>query len=141
MVLYTNYFNYIEDAEDIKNCTDFNEVVDYGMPDELAGRRAKCPEKMEGFEQALRASANRLPFRSALWTPSQKQLASSATGGASLFLPAPEPALRVLFRLGRSKKEEPMLCMSSSFSRRRRDLNPRAGHPTYTLSRGASSAS
>jgi hypothetical protein len=25
--------------------------------------------------------------------------------------------------------------------RRRRDLNPRAGHPTYTLSRGASSAS
>ena len=24
--------------------------------------------------------------------------------------------------------------------RRRRDLNPRAGHPTYTLSRGASSA-
>jgi len=25
--------------------------------------------------------------------------------------------------------------------RRRRDLNPRAGFPTYTLSRGASSAS
>ena len=25
--------------------------------------------------------------------------------------------------------------------RRKRDLNPRAGHPTYTLSRGASSAS
>jgi hypothetical protein len=24
--------------------------------------------------------------------------------------------------------------------RRRRDLNPRAGYPTYTLSRGASSA-
>ena len=24
--------------------------------------------------------------------------------------------------------------------RRKRDLNPRAGHPTYTLSRGASSA-
>ena len=27
------------------------------------------------------------------------------------------------------------------FWRKRRDLNPRAGHPTYTLSRGASSAS
>ena len=35
--------------------------------------------------------------------------------------------------------------LSSSFSddtkRRKRDLNPRAGHPTYTLSRGTSSAS
>ena len=28
-----------------------------------------------------------------------------------------------------------------AFKRRRRDLNPRAGYPTYTLSRGASSAS
>ena len=28
-----------------------------------------------------------------------------------------------------------------NFKRRRRDLNPRAGHPTYTLSRGTSSAS
>ena len=27
-----------------------------------------------------------------------------------------------------------------AFKRRRRDLNPRAGYPTYTLSRGASSA-
>ncbi len=36
------------------------------------------------------------------------------------------------------KKED---LFRSSFSRRRRDLNPRAGHPTYTLSRGASSAS
>ena len=35
--------------------------------------------------------------------------------------------------------------LSSSFpddiKRRKRDLNPRAGHPTYTLSRGTSSAS
>ena len=28
-----------------------------------------------------------------------------------------------------------------NFKRRRRDLNPRAGYPTYTLSRGTSSAS
>ena len=29
----------------------------------------------------------------------------------------------------------------SYIKRRKRDLNPRAGYPTYTLSRGASSAS
>ena len=35
------------------------------------------------------------------------------------------------------------ICFSSVFwmKRRKRDLNPRAGFPTYTLSRGASSAS
>ena len=65
--------------------------------------------------------------------------ASSATGSAQARFPLAGPR-----RSGSSptlqanKKAHPMVCFF--VWRRRRDSNPRAGFPTYTLSRGASSA-
>ena len=72
--------------------------------------------------------ANRRPLRQAL-------LPSSATGGGR----RPCPRLR---RSGSSPifaKQKTTLSGGFFVWRRRRDLNPRAGFPTYALSRGASS--
>ncbi len=62
-------------------------------------------------------------------------LPASATGSGRTRPPRASVA-RLQIRLTKKEKDY----KSSPFSwRRRRDLNPRAGHPTYTLSRGASS--
>ena len=64
-------------------------------------------------------------------------LASSATGSARK---CPPRASALGFKQHR-KKQATLLRLLAKCWRRRRDLNPRAGFPTYTLSRGASSAS
>ena len=45
------------------------------------------------------------------------------------------------FTLNMQKLLESPVVFADNIERRKRDLNPRAGFPTYTLSRGASSAS
>ena len=61
-------------------------------------------------------------------------LSPTAFGGFPL-------AYRLGFKSLPQQNKKAVLCTTSLFWRRRRDLNPRAGCPTYTLSRGASSAS
>ena len=64
-------------------------------------------------------------------------LLSSSTGRSRARAHAP-PGARFQI-LSHTKKQAPLVLVF--WWRRRRDLNPRAGCPTYTLSRGASSAS
>ncbi len=75
-----------------------------------------------------------LPPGRPLRTPSQKHLASSATGGASVLLPAPYAALRCFCPRRTRRSGYPSLFRTKKrktiglpfFVRRRRDLNPRA---------------
>ena len=64
-----------------------------------------------------------------------QRLAVSAPGGATRC----PPRLPLGFKSLRQQNKKAVLCTTSLFWRRRRDLNPRASCPTYTLSRGASS--
>ncbi len=87
------------------------------------------------LNRPLRCRRIALPAGRPLRTPSQKHLASSATGGASVLLPAPRRSGNIF-----SVPQKKRTLTSSLLLRRWRDLNPRAARTTYTLSRGASSA-
>ncbi|MCR5624995.1 MAG: hypothetical protein K6G11_07115 [Lachnospiraceae bacterium] len=63
----------------------------------------------EGFEQAHPASTLRPSIRTAQRTPSQKRLASSATGGASVLLPAPHAVLGQIHSSRKKKKAKSLL--------------------------------
>ena len=57
-------------------------------------------------------------------------------------LPLKEYSTCIFLEKNRSVDDSTLLhCLTLATKRRKRDLNPRAGCPTYTLSRGASSAS
>ena len=90
--------------------------------------RLRCP--------ALSAAAGppcpRRPLR-------QSALPRPATGGGRALCPRRYPALGS--NLSKQKNKDPPSRVGPYFWRRRRDLNPRAGFPAYSLSRGAPSAS
>ena len=74
---------------------------------------------------------------SALPTAAPKDSCCTCRGGARTFC----PRLPALGSKSGEQSEKPRTFVRGFFWRRRRDLNPRAGFPTYALSRGASSTS
>ena len=116
------------------------------QPPTLEGREVACSKSLSGQHGrngkrgpscgARRGHRQALPPRPCR-PLRQKILPVSAAGGGRIFCPC--------FRRSGSnpgrQNEKPRTFVRGFFWRRRRDLNPRAGFPTYALSRGASSTS
>ncbi len=99
-------------------------------------RDSSALAEKEGLEQALSKIRSLCSALAAAILPFSRHfiLPFSATGGGRLL--CPRLGTRVHFYIKKQSHHSFVIALPW---RRRRDLNPRAGYPTYALSRGASS--
>ena len=117
------------------------------MPLKTGGERSSLRFKcLQGSAAGMESAAPLAVPGAAAGGRSRLGLADRCAKKFSLY--PPQAALELFARASRrsgpnpgEQNEKPRTKVRGFFWRRRRDLNPRAGFPTYALSRGASSTS